>query len=283
MSVRKAAEQIWKVGDQRVVLADCLPILSSIRSGLIDVVVTSPPYNLDVGYDLHNDRIPRESYLTWLGQRFTELYRALKPDGSFFLNINGSGTADDLLLPRAIADQAFAAGFLPQNEIVWVKAIEVDGVIRGHVKPVNSPRYLTRMFEKILHLTKHGDVSLDKLAIGLEYADKSNLGRHNKSQADPTIDKPDSRDRGNVWVIPYATVQSKTGKFDHPTGFPVELPTWCIKLHGLRPDLVVLDPFAGTGTTLVAAQALGVQGIGIEISRKYAETAVQRLPAAVVS
>lgn len=49
--------------------------------------------------------------------------------GSLFLVINGSGTKRDLLLPRAIADHAFAAGFLPQNEIVWVKAMEVDGVI----------------------------------------------------------------------------------------------------------------------------------------------------------
>jgi site-specific DNA-methyltransferase (adenine-specific) len=116
------------------------------------------------------------------------------------------------LLPRAIAERAFAVGFVPQNEIVWVKAIEVDGVIRGHCKPINSLAYLTRMHETILHLTKRGDVPLDKLAVGVPYADKSNIERRGHAQ--------DRRDRGNVWFIPYDTVQSKAEKFDHPAGFP---------------------------------------------------------------
>jgi site-specific DNA-methyltransferase (adenine-specific) len=197
------------------------------------------------------------------------MHRILKPGGSLFLVINGSGTKGDFLLPRAIADRAFAAGFVPQNEIVWVKAVEVDGVIRGHCKPVNSSSYLTRMHETILQLTKRGDVPLDKLAVGVPYADKSNIQRRGHVQ--------DRRDRGKVWFIPYDTVQSKAEKFDHPAGFPVELPARCIKLHGLRPDMMVLDPFVGAGTTLVAAQALGCRSIGIEIDRKYVEIAMQRL------
>jgi site-specific DNA-methyltransferase (adenine-specific) len=80
-----------------------------------------------------------------------------------------------------------------------------------------------------------------------------------------------------VWFIPYDTVQSNVEKFGHPAGFPLELPARCIKLYGLRPDLMVLDPFLGAGTTLVAAQALGCRSIGIEIDRKYVEIATQRL------
>jgi site-specific DNA-methyltransferase (adenine-specific) len=79
-----------------------------------------------------------------------------------------------------------------------------------------------------------------------------------------------------VWFIPYKTVRSKAQKFDHPAGFPVELPARCIKLHGVK-EATVLDPFAGTGTTLVAAERLGCNGIGIEIDRQYAEKAVERL------
>jgi predicted methyltransferase len=86
--------------------------------------------------------MPRGAYLAWLGEFFIEMRRVLKPGGSLFLAINGSGTKSDFLLPRAIADRAFAVGFVPQNEIVWVKAIEVGGVIRGHCKPVNSSSYL---------------------------------------------------------------------------------------------------------------------------------------------
>ena len=78
-------------------------------------------------------------------------------------------------------------------------------------------------------------------------------------------------------AMPYSTVQSKGEKFNHPAGFPVELPIRCIKLHGLHPDRLVLNPFLGAGTTLVAAQALGCRSIGIEIDHKYVEIAIQRL------
>jgi site-specific DNA-methyltransferase (adenine-specific) len=252
-------------------------VLKALPAGSVDVIVTSPPYNQAIAYHQHNDRMPREAYLEFITACFTSLRCVLKPSGSFFLNINGSGTKDDPTLPSNIAARAFGAGFVPQNTIVWVKAIEMGGVIRGHIKPVNSTRYLSRAHEMILHLTKQGNVSLDKPAIGLPYADKSNLARHNKSQADATIAKPDNRDCGNVWPMPYSTVQSKGEKFNHPAGFPVELPIRCIKLHGLHPDLLVLDPFLGAGTTLVAAQSLGCRSIGIEIDHKYVEIAIQRL------
>ena len=121
-----------------IVMADCLDALRAIPAESVDVSPTSPPYNMGVEYNQHNDRMPRGAYLAWLSKFFIEMHRILKPGGSLFLVINGSGTKSDLLLPRAIADRAFAAGFVPQNEIAWIKAIEVDGIIRGHCKPVNS-------------------------------------------------------------------------------------------------------------------------------------------------
>jgi len=252
-----------------VVMDDCLNVLRAMPAGSVDVIVTSPPYNQAVAYSQYDDRMAREVYLTLLTERFAELYRVLKPDGSFFLNINGSGTKEDLTLPYAIIDRGVATGFVPQNEIVWVKAIALDNAVRGHVKPVNSQKYLDRAHERILHLTKGGDVMLEKLAIGTPFADKSNIGRRGHLQ--------DLRCGTNNWFLPYRTVQSKAEKFDHPAGFPVELPLRCIKLHGLRPDLMVLDPFLGAGTTLVAAQALGCRSIGIEIDHKYVEIAIRRL------
>jgi site-specific DNA-methyltransferase (adenine-specific) len=125
------------------------------------------------------------------------------------------------------------------------------------------------MHESVLHLTKTGKVPLDKLAIGVPFADKTNIARRGHAA--------DKRDRGSTWFINYDTVQSKAEKFDHPAGFPVELPEWCIKLHGVQPNLVVLDPFLGAGTTLVATQQLGCHGIGIEIDPQYVETARKRL------
>jgi site-specific DNA-methyltransferase (adenine-specific) len=71
-------------------------------------------------------------------------------------------------------------------------------------------------------------------------------------------------------------VQSKAQKFYHPGTFPVDLPRWCIRLHG-RENAVVLDPFMGSGTTLVAAMLEGVSGIGIELDPTYVAVAKERL------
>ena len=85
---------------------------------------------------------------------------------------------------------------------------------------------------------------------------------------------------GNTWFIPYPTVKTKAQKYWHPATFPVELPLWCIYLHGGQPA-TVLDPFLGTGTTLVAAHFAGAKGIGIDIDATYIETARKRVTEAV--
>ena len=113
---------------------------------------------------------------------------------------------------------------------------------------------------------------LDRLAIGVPYKDKSNIARRGHSR--------DLRCRGNTWFIPYETVQNRAAKFNHPGTFPVDLPRWCIRLHGKHPA-VVLDPFMGTGTTLVAADREAARGIGIDIDPSYVAIARERLEAEI--
>ena len=155
-----------------------------------------------------------------------------------------------------------------QNHITWIKSIAINGNSVGHFKPVGGQRFLHHNHEHIFHLTLSGDVKLDRLAIGVPFKDKSNIARRGHPR--------DLRCRGNTWFIPYDTVQSKAEKFHHPSTFPVELPRWCIRLHGRR-NAVVLDPFMGTGTTLLAAQLEGVSGIGIDIDASYVAVAQERL------
>ncbi len=138
----------------------------------------------------------------------------------------------------------------------------------GHYKPLAGARFLHPMHEHVFHLTHEGDVALDRLAIGVPFKDKSNIARRGHAA--------DRRCRGNTWFIPYPTVQRRAEKFDHPGTFPLDLPRWCIRLHGAA-DAVVLDPFAGTGTTLLAAELEGARGIGIEIDPSYAAIARERL------
>ena len=111
-------------------------------------------------------------------------------------------------------------------------------------------------------------MQLDRLAIGVPFKDKSNIARRGHAQ--------DARCRGNTWFIPYRTVQTKAEKYNHPGTFPLDLPRWCIRLHGL-PNALVFDPFAGTGTTLVAAALEGGIGMGVELDPAYVAIALGRL------
>jgi site-specific DNA-methyltransferase (adenine-specific) len=231
----------------------------------IDVIVTSPPYNIGVVYGSYDDRRPREDYVAWLSEIGLEMQRVLKPDGSLFLNIGG--TNRNPWLPLDVA-AAFRNLFHLQNHITWVKSVSIRDDSLGHFKPIRSRRFLNQNHEAIFHFTNSGSVKIDRLAVGVPFADKSNIARRGHAQ--------DRRCAGNVWFIPYETVQSKAQKHNHPAGFPVALPERCIKLHGVE-GATVLDPFLGAGSTLVAAQRFGCTGIGFDVDRGYAEAAVKRL------
>lgn len=260
-------------------LSDCISGMRSfVPNSSIDIVVTSPPYNIGVKYGVHNDNLPRTSYLSWIADLGEEILRVLKNDGSFFLNVGD--TPKDQWIAWDVAG-VLRQKFSLQNVIHWVKSIAISkedvgdypnilaDVAPGHFKPIVSKRFLNNCHEYIFHLTKTSDVTLDKLSIGVPYQDKTNIGRWKAA-------KQDKRDRGNVWFLPYSTIRSKTER-PHPASFPVKLPEMCIKLHGARPNLTVLDPFLGIGSTALAAARLGSSFIGFEIDREYIDEAIFRV------
>jgi site-specific DNA-methyltransferase (adenine-specific) len=255
----------WAIGRHQVWNGDCVATLRSMPPASVDVIVTSPPYNIGVAYRTYDDRRPRPEYITWLRDVGRELSRVLKKDGSFFLNVGS--TNSDPWISMDVAG-AFRESFVMQNLIAWVKSVAIGDDTVGHFKPINSRRFLNHNHESIFHFTHEGDVDLDRLAIGVPFKDKTNIARWGHSR--------DRRCAGNTWFIPYQTVRSKSQKFNHPAGFPVDLPKRCLQLHGVD-GAVVLDPFLGAGTTLVAAEQLGMRGIGIEIDPHYAEIASERL------
>lgn len=255
----------YRVGQQQIILGDCLRVLRRMAEGSVDVIVTSPPYNIGLSYRSYEDQRGEDDYLDWMVAVAAQLRRVLKPDGSFFLNISGSSTQPWLPFELAVRLRDL---FALQNHISWVKSISVGQDSFGHFKPMNSQRYLHRGHEHVFHFTRDGEVMLDRLAAGVPYKDKSNITRRGHSQ--------DRRCRGDTWFIPYETVRGRAEKFDHPGTFPVALPEQCILLHG-RSNAVVLDPFMGTGTTLLAAQKLGCQGTGIELDPQYVAVARARL------
>ena len=260
-----AAADPDRLNEHRLLLGDCLDVLPTLDAASVDVVVTSPPYNLGIAYRSYADRLGERAYLDWLVEVAGQVRRVMAPDGSFFLNITGSSKAPWLPFELIVRLRNL---FVLQNHITWIKSVAIGEDSVGHFKPVGGKRFLHHNHEHIFHLTLTGEVQLDRLAIGVPFKDKSNIARRGHAQ--------DMRCRGNTWFIPYETVKSRAQKFHHPSTFPVDLPRWCIRLHG-KPEAWVLDPFMGTGTTMVAAAMEGARGIGIELDPTYLAIARERL------
>ena len=255
---------------------DCIDGMSKLKTDSIDLVVTSPPYNLGIAYGKYFDRGKRADYLLWCVRWATELRRVLKPDGSFFLNLGASPS--NPMLPHELLLK-FRELFVLQNTIHWIKSISIDdereGVVsRGHFKPINSRRFLNDCHEYIFHLTPRGRTIIDRLALGVPYADKSNIARWSHTRG------RDRRCRGNTWFIPYKTIVRREKDRPHPASFPVELAENCIRLHGVKKTCAMLDPFLGIGNSAIAAQRCRVKKfVGFEIDENYLAEAERRIAA----
>ena len=264
----------------KLIHGDCLKVLPTLEEKSIDLVVTSPPYNLGVKYKSFEDTASREDFLAWCRRWATELKRVMADDGSFFLNV-GAAPANplmphQLLLELTGGDEPL---FVLQNTFHWVKSITVEtregeSISAGHFKPINSKRFVNDCHEYVFHLTKTGKVPLDRKAAGVPYVHKSNINRWGHTEGE------DLRCRGNTWFIPYDTIRSRDEQRPHPATFPVALAERCILLHGKGPGTRLLDPFLGIGSSAVASQSIGVeQFTGIEIDEGYLEVARERLAA----
>jgi site-specific DNA-methyltransferase (adenine-specific) len=259
---------------------DCLKGMKKLPDASVDLVVTSPPYNLGIKYRKYSDRQSRESYLKWCEQWAAQLHRVLKVDGSFFLNIGAAPS--NPMLPHEIVLRLRDL-FVLQNTIHWIKSISImdraGGLhSHGHFKPISSKRFLNDCHEYVFHFTLTGKVELDRLALGVPYADKSNVARWSHTGGS------DLRCRGNTWFVPYETIQSREKERPHPATFPIQLAEWCLKLHGSARVATMLDPFLGIGHSASAARRCGVKSfIGFEIDDDYLAEAKRRLKASPVA
>ena len=251
----------------------------------VDVVVTSPPYNLGIRYASSGDRRPRPEYLAWIGQLSDAVGAVLAERGSFFLNIGG--TPKDPWLPWDVAREVGRV-FVLQNVLHWVKSIAIGGsaagraagltrdLAVGHYKPVRSERFVHGAHEYVFHFTRRGRVALDRLAIGVPYQDASNVTRWNGGSGG-------LRCRGNTWFLPYPTIRTRARDRPHPATFPQELPEWCLRLHGVDRIRTAVDPFVGIGSSAVAAARLGIGFVGFDVDAGYLRRTVERVRASLGS
>lgn len=260
INILPARDDDASAASQQVLHGDCLAVLEGLPSGSIDAIVTSPPHNLGRRHGSHADDLPQGDYLSWMGEIAAGCARVLNRRGSLFLVLEAG---PDPWRSLDVALQ-FRQHLTLQNRISWVKSITVGAESRGHYRPLRGKKYLNRTHADIYHYSHSGRVEIDRLALGVPYQDPANIRRWGTGA--------DRRCGGNSWFVPHETRQ---GDWRHPTGYPVDLPRRCLRLHG-APGLV-LDPFLGSGTTLVAARELGWQGIGVEIDADYAAMARARI------
>lgn len=226
----------------------------TISEKSVDLIVTSPPYNVDIKYNTHNDKISYEDYLEFSKKWMARCFEWLKEDGRFCLNIpldknkNGQQSvgADLTTIAKSI-------GFKYHSTIVWNEGNISRRTAWGSWLSASAP-FVIAPVELIVILHKNGW----KKTSGSKISDIS-------------------RDEFMNWTNGLWTFSGESKKrTGHPAPFPIELPQRCIKLFSYVDD-VILDPFLGSGTTLIAAALNNRKGIGIEVDLEYCKLAKKRL------
>jgi site-specific DNA-methyltransferase (adenine-specific) len=235
-----------------IMCGDVVSKLRDIPDNSVDLIVTSPPYNIGIKYDVWPDAMTWPVYYDWCEEWLTEMRRVLKPDGRCCINMYLSlGTSKFRTAPLMETNcRAMKVGFKHHSMALWYDITLTKLTAWGSWLSASAP-YVSAPFEGILILYK-------------DQWKKQNKGIS-------TTTKEEFREfAAGVWKIP-------SGKrTDHPAPFPEKLARLCINGLSYVGD-TVLDPFVGTGTTAVVAKRSGRHYIGIDISPDYVGLANAKL------
>jgi len=247
--------EIFFQHDRILIINDDIFKTKTIKQKSVDLIVTSPPYNVDIKYNLHDDKISYDQYKEFSKKWMNRCYEWLKDDGRFCLNIpldknKGGLQSVGADLTRIATKEV---GFKYQSTIVWNEGNISRRTAWGSWMSASAP-YVIAPVELIVILYK-------------------NTWKKTSGSKESDISKKEFTDWTNgLWTFN----GEKKNKIGHPAPFPVELPRRCIKLFSYVGD-TVLDPFLGSGSTLVASYLNNRIGIGIDIDEHYCKIAVDRL------
>lgn len=236
----------------KILLGDCLKVMSSIPDNSVDLVVTSPPYNIGIDYGTYKDNLTWEEYYHWCEKWLREIFRILKSDGRFCLNHYLScGNTEEKTAPLMILNSlSLEIGFKHHGLAIWEDKTISTLTAWGSWLSASSP-YINCPTEGILILYK-------------EHWKKENKG----------VSTIENRDfimaTKGVWNL------GTDRKRLTPATFPERLPGLCINLLTYENDLV-LDPFLGSGTTAAVCKEYKRRYIGIEIDEKICWIARRRV------
>jgi len=239
----------------QIICGDCLGVMNQIPDGTVHLAVTSPPYNLGINYDNHDDSLVYDNYLEWLKKVWIETKRVLVPGGRFALNIAPTSIKNFRPIHHDFSNQLRGIGMTMRTEIIWYKQTMGRRTAWGSWKSPSNP-HIVPSWEYVLVFCK----------------DSWTLEGNGKD-TDITNDEF-MRFSDGFWYIP-----PESQRRGHPTPFPEELIYRLVKFYTYKGN-VVLDMFGGTGTVAAVAQKTGRHFIHIDISQRYCQIAEQRLETA---
>lgn len=251
---KKTTQKLFFEQSNLKIIKDDVLTTKEILPNTIDLIVTSPPYRIGIKYAFRDDKFSHEEYLEFSKKWMSRCFKWLKDDRRFCLNVplekNNGGQqsmgADLTCLAKEI-------GFKYYSTIIWN---ETDVSRRTAWESWLNPS------------APHVIPSLDLIIVLYK-----NSWKKTSRSGKPDI----TREEFMKWTKGLWNFSGERKKrIGHPLPFPLELPRRCIKLFSSVGD-TVLDPFLGSGTTLIAAHLNNRKGIGIEIDKKYCELAKQRL------
>ncbi|MDT5158178.1 MAG: adenine-specific DNA-methyltransferase [Acidobacteriota bacterium] len=240
---------------------DCLAAMQALPDALVHLTVTSPPYNIGKEYE---EPLPLEHYLEWCGSWLNEVHRITIVNGAFWLNlgyVNIPGCGKAIPLPYLIWNKS---PFYFIQEIVWNYSAGIAGKI------FFSPRN-----EKFLWYVK----THDEYTFNLDEVRDPNVKYPNQKKNGKIKVNPLGKNPTDVWQIPKVTSgrnRSSKERTPHPAQFPVTVVDRIIRATSNKEE-VILDPFMGSGTTVVAALNLQRYVVGFELKEEYCEIAAKRI------
>jgi DNA modification methylase len=217
----------------------------------VHLMVTSPPYNVGKSYD---ENLSLDEYRALLRAVFRETFRVLVPGGRACVNVANLGRKPYIPLHALVIEEMAAIGFLMRGEIIWDKSASAGtSTAWGSWRSASNP-ILRDVHEYILVFSKGSF-------------------QRAKGERASTIGKEDFLEfTKSIWRFPAESAK----RVKHPAPFPVELPHRLIQLYTFEGD-VVIDPFCGSGSTLVAAKSVGRHYVGFDCSGEYVKIANERI------
>lgn len=256
-----------------VIAGDCVDQMKQLHSATIDLVCADPPFGINYQYDVYKDNLKYDKYMAWSREWIGEVKRLLKPNGTFWLAIGDAFASDlDVLCRREL-------GFTRRSWVVQHFSFGVNCTNQF------TPSH-THLFHYVMNpkdFTFNADAIRVPSMRSAKYGDKRAKSGGRLPNDVWVLDSKAAADSGDyfeqgsdTWFLSRVCGTFKERVAFHPCQQPLALLERIIKVSS-NPGDTVLDPMAGSGTTLVAARNLGRNAIGIELSENYVEGIHTRL------